>query len=287
MPMTTFYKPAGFCIYCLSTGELTNEHTVPDGMGGQHVIPQASCSDCQDITHRFEADCLRRVFGTTRALLNSYGPRSHRVTSAPITAIDTDGRKTTDSIPIQRYPYHVMLPLYDPPGILTGADRHIGFKDDIVYRHITRLDNDKLFADLFENDLKGYVSAETTGSTPSHHNLCLLLAKIGYVTLLGSLPNTTRRELATHSLIPKLIRGVEGSAGAPFLVGGAFHPNGERYLTLSSFPEQHQTMVGICPPDDGMQLIYARIQLFTHLQGTPVYEVADLIEEHLLTGKHD
>jgi len=47
----TNFPTKGKCIYCgASDVKLSDEHIVPLAFGGQHVIQEASCSDCAKIT---------------------------------------------------------------------------------------------------------------------------------------------------------------------------------------------------------------------------------------------
>jgi hypothetical protein len=59
--------PVGQCIYCLATLGLTDEHIIPFSLGGNLVLPKASCKSCNKITHKFEGAVARKVFGQFRA----------------------------------------------------------------------------------------------------------------------------------------------------------------------------------------------------------------------------
>jgi len=51
--------PVGACIYCGSTENLSDEHIVPFGLGGNLVLPDSSCQRCARITSAFERRVLR------------------------------------------------------------------------------------------------------------------------------------------------------------------------------------------------------------------------------------
>lgn len=51
--------PVGACIYCGATDNLSDEHVVPFALGGNLVLPDASCPRCAKITSRFERRVLR------------------------------------------------------------------------------------------------------------------------------------------------------------------------------------------------------------------------------------
>lgn len=56
------------CIYCGATDSpLTDEHILPDGLGGTHELLQASCEACAKLINKeFESWVLRVMFGPIR-----------------------------------------------------------------------------------------------------------------------------------------------------------------------------------------------------------------------------
>ena len=64
---TEAFDPVGRCIYCGAVGvPLTDEHIIPDGIGGHLVLPQASCGTCQDKIRPIEALVINSNFGLIR-----------------------------------------------------------------------------------------------------------------------------------------------------------------------------------------------------------------------------
>lgn len=53
------FTPVGECIYCGEKDDLTDEHIIPLALGGNLVLPDASCKDCAKVTSRFERRVLR------------------------------------------------------------------------------------------------------------------------------------------------------------------------------------------------------------------------------------
>lgn len=49
--------------------ELTDEHIIPDGVGGDLVLPKSSCKSCAAITSRAELHLLREVFRFVRGVV--------------------------------------------------------------------------------------------------------------------------------------------------------------------------------------------------------------------------
>ncbi len=65
--MTRRTKHIGYCIYCLKTNcELSDEHVVPFSLGGDVLLPKASCSKCATITSQFELQVARKILGSYR-----------------------------------------------------------------------------------------------------------------------------------------------------------------------------------------------------------------------------
>lgn len=59
------------CIYChTKEGKLTQEHIVPFGLNGEHILLHASCSKCAAITSKIELSVLKETFIAARKHLN-------------------------------------------------------------------------------------------------------------------------------------------------------------------------------------------------------------------------
>jgi hypothetical protein len=75
-PDKTIGGPYDRCIYCLNpAGQVpfTDEHVLPQGLGGNSVLRNASCSDCQKITCRNENEVLRKMWQVGRRSLGLGG----------------------------------------------------------------------------------------------------------------------------------------------------------------------------------------------------------------------
>ena len=69
------FNAAGQCIYCGKSGiELSNEHIVAYALGGDFVLPKASCLDCARVTGAIEQAVLRKLLGTMRSSLLTSRP---------------------------------------------------------------------------------------------------------------------------------------------------------------------------------------------------------------------
>ena len=56
------------CIYCPSVIDLTNEHIVPQQIGGTVMLLRASCPKCNAMTEAFETVVFRRWLESLRTL---------------------------------------------------------------------------------------------------------------------------------------------------------------------------------------------------------------------------
>lgn len=118
------YKPAGYCIYCGSTGQLSDEHIIPLGLGGRLVLPQASCSTCSTKTSKLERTCMRTMYGPLRM---RYGLPTRRKNSRPETLqlkIKRTEASEWEYVPVvqERYPFLITFPYFEAPGALTVVE---------------------------------------------------------------------------------------------------------------------------------------------------------------------
>jgi hypothetical protein len=118
------YNPVGRCIYCgrKETDDLPlgDEHIIPLTIGGNQVLPHASCHDCErTIQKQFEDYCLNRLFHVARAHLGSYGRNSGRARKH-ITHRAQDGSRNSEKVAITDDAGAVSMFVFWPPTILAG-----------------------------------------------------------------------------------------------------------------------------------------------------------------------
>lgn len=114
--MTTTYDPVGRCIYCDSTKPpLTKEHIIPFGLGGDRILPKASCEECREITRKIEANCLRNIVGNTRIAMGiqTRHPKE-RPDRLPIYLDLPDGTRIPIQVSASDFPIMLALPVYEP-----------------------------------------------------------------------------------------------------------------------------------------------------------------------------
>jgi hypothetical protein len=122
LSVKTVYPPVGYCIYCLRAKvKLTTEHTFPNGIGGRHELPKASCPECQREISKVEQYCLRTLLGNIRAHTKI---RSSRKKPQPPTSVRVGlpGLPGMPRIyrPIEELPILLALPMWQAPKALVG-----------------------------------------------------------------------------------------------------------------------------------------------------------------------
>jgi hypothetical protein len=117
------YLPSvGRCIYCLSTEGLTDEHIVPQSLGGKLVLQDASCEACRRIKSDFERVVTRQMYWPLRLRLGWLESRKHkkdRPTHWPGLIIDGE-KEENHLIEIGKLPRTYVAVEMPPPGIITG-----------------------------------------------------------------------------------------------------------------------------------------------------------------------
>lgn len=110
------FEPVGRCIYCDSKQPpLTDEHVIPYGLGGDRVLPAASCKACQVETSKIENFCLRTVMGHARITMGI--PTRHpkeRPTELPLTLVLPDGTEEAVLVSAKNFPVTLLLPYFVP-----------------------------------------------------------------------------------------------------------------------------------------------------------------------------
>jgi HNH endonuclease len=114
------YRPVGTCIYCGSDGGkdgLRDEHIVPFSLGGQSILPKASCWACERVTSAFEGSCARTMYGSFRIRENVQTRRpKERPSQLPVIAT-TDGEEETVMMPVEGVVAIMPWVHFLPPGI--------------------------------------------------------------------------------------------------------------------------------------------------------------------------
>ena len=136
-PGTSPHQHVNRCIYCRSTiKRLTDEHIVPEGLGGQRVLFRASCTTCQKKIDAIENACLHKTMLRDIRYRRGIGERNKEDRPTDLEAwVKVRGDESEVVLPpglfpggweIRRRPYSqhptfFVLPILKPPGVLRGV----------------------------------------------------------------------------------------------------------------------------------------------------------------------
>lgn len=169
------YPEVGRCIYCGSSDNLSDEHIVPYGLGGNLVLPKSSCDKCAKITSKFELAVLRGSMRPARIIREIQSRKNHENAPRkyPIKIQSGNTIKRVD-VPIEDYPILVTFPIFTIPGYLLGNKETIGIN---LAGHVTIS-----FGRNPEETLKKYngsrIIIEPAGDTPV--DFARMVAKIAF-----------------------------------------------------------------------------------------------------------
>lgn len=111
------------CIYCSDVNNLTDEHVLPYGLGGDLVLKKASCQNCAKVTSQLEQRLLRGHWWPYRRYLGMKSRRpSEQDANLPVLLKRefTEDRKA--ELPINEQSIALVFEL-DPPSIFRGEYR--------------------------------------------------------------------------------------------------------------------------------------------------------------------
>ncbi|MCW2275904.1 hypothetical protein GJ654_15805 [Rhodoblastus acidophilus] len=114
-----------FCIYCgaptkTAKGDAppTDEHVIPEGLGGNLILERASCQSCAILINSFEGKLQKTLFHAPRRKLNIRGKRRPKDTLFEVTT-RINGTDTTLKLPLESHPTALLLPQMLPARIMT------------------------------------------------------------------------------------------------------------------------------------------------------------------------
>jgi hypothetical protein len=253
---TKVYDPVGLCIYCGSVDDLTDEHVVPYGLGGRHILPQASCRDCARITGEFEGHVLRGLWWLTRATLGYPTRRKKEMPKEYRLNVTTKGGETKELVlgPEEKFAM-AGFPEYAPPASVSNYK----------YTHGIMMTGHRLvgFGDVVEVLVKKY-DVQTINGSLSYKGTTFprMLAKIAYGFAVGSFGiDAFEQVYVTDSILDK-----KDDVG--MWVGGDDRPSTKESADLES---KQQNAVSMMVGDD--RDIYFRIRLFAFCPHSPAYRV--------------
>jgi len=176
----THIEAKGACIYCGAKGvRLTDEHVVPLSLGGAHVLREASCDDCADITKKFEQKVARDLWGDARI---SFNAPSRRKKQRPkyISMPDPGDPAKSTMLPADMYPAGLVFYKMGKAALLEGLPEDV---DLSPFWEMVVIDDDK----RRENFLQQNPGKLVLRFRHVPHEFGRLLTKIGYCQVLTSL----------------------------------------------------------------------------------------------------
>ncbi len=130
----------GKCIYCGSTDNLSDEHTIPLALRGVRILRKASCPACAGITSQTEQAFLRGpALGIRTVLSMKTRHPKNRPKDLPLEFI-RDGKCSTEMVPIDDYVPALLLPEIGWPGVYRDFPHAKGLKSGDFQAALHRLD---------------------------------------------------------------------------------------------------------------------------------------------------
>jgi hypothetical protein len=254
---TTRVNPVGFCIYCGSKEDLAGEHIVPFGLGGNAILPEASCPRCSAITSAFEGKVLGGFMleARTAGKFPTRRPKK-RPTTLPLTVERGDGLESID-LPSSESPGFLQLPRLEATAFLSGRAPVNG---------VTICGSEILVFGTAPDKVASELGTKTIQTTANMDVIAFvrMLAKIGYsfaVAAQGPYP------LNEVPVLPLIL----GSA----LDGSTWVGSAEYSLAVEAQSPQHGLcLISAIVTVDGNteEILIARVKLFASA-GATGYEV--------------
>jgi hypothetical protein len=249
------FPPVGRCIYCGAHDcKLGDEHIIPQGLGGNMILPASSSRDCERVVGaQLEGRILHKTNGPFAALrlrldFKSKRPKD-RPESLPFTIKSKDGVARVVQIPANRVPKYWFAYITETsPGIFVGRK-----PDEPARAAVYSMFDTQDFAAL--SDLGDQISVPGAGDG---RDLARLLAKIAHAAAIAEYGIE-----AFEPWLPNFILGKDNCTLHYYVAGHENKNTDQKGI--------HSISLGTWK-SDGVH-IGARIRLFGRW-GTPDYEVA-------------
>ncbi|MDE2213217.1 MAG: hypothetical protein KGJ34_01645 [Patescibacteria group bacterium] len=249
------HDPIGKCIYCDSISDLTDEHIFAYGLGGDDVLPKASCKSCAKVTGSIEQHVLRGLWWLARAVLDfpSRHPKD-MPTEFKIRGETKDGIRTEIILTEDERFGIASFPDYAPPGTLISRPYSPG---------ILMTGNRMIaFGKSFEEIGKKYNLASITGSvTYKGTTFARMLAKIALGVAVARFGLDNFEEI----YIRDCILNKKDDVG---MWVGCDNWTAPPELLERETKTRHASIIGV---DDGV--VKVRIRLFSFSPYSPAYLV--------------
>jgi hypothetical protein len=224
------YPPIGRCIYCgetdppLEVGRFTDEHIIPLSLGGNLLLPQASCKKCEKIINQqIETPVCSQEWGLLRAK-RKFPSRNKKKRAAKAYQKIGLNNGSEMNIPLADYATPVCLYKFGPARILTGlppGTDHLRWTVCILTDHEEQMAMQRKYPEWDRRH----------GFKAQPYPFARLIAKIGYAYAVAELGPDAFRPLVTDIILGK-------SEDYFFTVGGSFDileaiPGGDHVTDIS------------------------------------------------------
>jgi 5-methylcytosine-specific restriction endonuclease McrA len=251
--MNRTYASPGKCIYCGAEGvKLTDEHIIPLSLQGPFVFDDASCLECNAITHRFETT----VINTLERFRARFGVKTRRPSKRKraflVDSIGPAGEPKKVSIPASEAPAAAIFYKFGPANILLGKPP---FDPTFNWLPVAHADGNELNAAMAKYGWDGRFQWKMVPN-----EFARMLAKIGYSYAVA--------ELGLGAFEPLCLDIILGNAqNYSYTVGGSFEVKKEPTTT-----SDHYIALGITNNPMLPQLVVVQIRLFQQM-GSPHHHI--------------
>jgi hypothetical protein len=114
------YQPLNRCAYCPSTDNLSTEHIISFGLGGELILPKSSCDTCRKATSKVEDFVLRRYLCALRSYLSLPSRKPQHRPDGYKLKLRRGGHSWVRKVKLSEHPGTVRFVMFDPPGRIAG-----------------------------------------------------------------------------------------------------------------------------------------------------------------------
>jgi hypothetical protein len=237
-----YYAPIKRCIYCGKSGltiKLTDEHILAYALGGDAILPEASCIECAKITNEVETYCANYIFRAVRVLHRTHRRKRNRQSISGPRPMATSRQRAG----------LLILPSFDPPGIVLGRAASDSFSGTMIHTwQITR-----------DRRAQGWRGVPASfGSDMNLITFGRMIAKVAHCTAVA--------HYGIGSFRPWLIPAILDGASIPFLVGCAT----ERLPDAVGIKTWARPEIRRIPRRGRKQYVAVFFRLYAYI-GTPTY----------------
>lgn len=119
--------PINACVYCGSTNyrekddrRLGDEHVIPESLGGNLILEQAACENCERRVNLFEQPILKSVLYAPHVFLGLRRKKRKRGEETITVHASVNGKDIKLTLPLKRMPVMLFFITMNSPGILVG-----------------------------------------------------------------------------------------------------------------------------------------------------------------------